>query len=173
MNINVLIFFIAILLGSIFFLFKPLKIQQSKNVKEIAQIEMNNYTMYEFDTQKLVNLAIGKKALRYKDRDVLSHFVFNDNSNDALVSLSANYGVYKNDTIDLKGQVLYTKSDGIEFRSEHVFYDRKKAYAKSDLPYTAFMGKNWIKGRSLYYDLKKDKIRSKDIYAVYHIQKRN
>ena len=171
MNINTLILVIGVLLGSIFVFFKPLSIKQPSN-KEIAQVELHNFTMYEFDTEKLVDIATGKKALRYIDRDLLFDFVYNDNTNGALVSISANRGKYKNDTIDLKGQVLYTKSDGIEFKSEHVFYNRKKGYAKSDVPYVATMGKNRVRGKTLYYDLKKDLIRSKDIYAIYNIQNR-
>ena len=171
MNINTLILGIAALLGSIFFFFKPLAIKQSPN-KEIAQLELHNFMMYEFDTDKLVDIATGQKALRYKDRDLLYDFVFSDNSNNALVSLSADMGRYKNDTIDLHGHVLYTKSDDIEFKSEHVFYDRKKAYAKSDVPFSASMGKNRVVGKTLYYDLKRDRIKSKDIYAIYNIQNR-
>lgn len=171
MNINTLILAIGVLLGSIFVFFKPLSIAQPPK-KEIAQLELHDFTMYEFDTNKLVDIATGKKALRYKNRDLLFDFVFNDNSNADLVSLSANRGKYKNDTIDLKGQVLYTKSDGIEFRSEHVFYNRKKGYARSDVPYIGTMGKSRVHGRTLFYDLKKDLIESKDIYAIYNIPDR-
>ncbi len=171
MNINTLILVIGVLLGSIFVFFKPLSIKQPSK-KEIAQLELRDFTMYEFDTKKLVDIATGEKALRYKEKDLLYDFVFNDNTDDGLVSLSANKGKYQYDTIDLKGEVLYTKSDGVEFRSEHVFYNRKKGYAKSDVPYVAYMGKNSVKGRTLYYDLKKDLIRSKNIFAIYNIQNR-
>ena len=171
MNINTLILLIGMLLGGIFFFFKPLAIKQNHNA-EIAQLELHNFMMYEFDRQKLVDIATGEKALRYKDRDLLYNFVFNDNSNNTLVSLSADKGRYQNDTIDLHGHVLYTKSDDIEFKSEHVFYDRKHAFAKSDVPFTASMGKNRVEGKTLYYDLKRDRIKSKDIYAVYTLQNR-
>lgn len=169
MNINTLILGIGILLGSIFFFFKPLAIKQSQK-REIAQLELHNFMMYEFDREKLVDIATGEKALRYTNRDILYNFVFNDNSNDTLVSLSADKGRYRNDTLELQGNVLYTKSDNFEFKSEHVFYDRKRAYAKSDAPFTASMGQNRVKGKSLYYDLKKDRIKAKNINAIYKIQ---
>lgn len=171
MNINTLILLIGTLLGSIFFFFKPLAIKQNNNA-EVAQLELHNFMMYEFDRRKLVDIATGEKALRYRDRDLLYNFVFNDNSNNAIVSLSADEGKYKNDTIDLRGHVLYTKSDDIEFKSEHVFYDRKHAFAKSDVPFRAVMGNSRVEGKTLYYDLKRDRIKSKDIYAVYSIQNR-
>ena len=171
MNINMLILLIGVLLGSIFFFFKPLVIKQNGNA-EVAQLELHGFMMYEFDRQKLVDIATGEKALRYKDRDLLYNFVLSDNSNNALVSLSADMGRYKNDTVDLYGHVLYTKNDDIEFRSEHIFYDRKEAFARSDVPFSASMGSSKVEGKSLYYDLKRDRIKSKDIYAIYTLQNR-
>lgn len=164
---------IAALLGSIFLFFKPLKIEQNTSKREIPLFEIEIFTMYEFDTQKLMDISTGKRGLRYKNRYVLYDFIFNDNLDEEVASIRANKGVYKFGTVTLTGDVLYTKSDGSEFQSQKVFYDRNKGYLRSDVPYVAMLGKNRVTGSYLYYDINKELLKSKNVNALYYIQNRN
>ena len=174
MNINALILLIAILLSSIFAFFKPLKISGAtdKN-KDIPVFEIRNFILYELDRQKLVDVSNGESAIRYKNRYVLNNFVFTDNSQENLVNLSANIGIYKNDTILLKKNVLYTKSDGLEFKSQKVFYNRKKGYIKSDVPFVATLNNDIIVGDKLYYDIKKEKLKAKNVKAKFQLKQQD
>lgn len=172
MNINALLLLIAAGLGAIYFFFQPITIKRVEQKKEMPSIELKEFTLYEFDTTKLVDLASGSKALRYENRYELYDFVFNDNTDSMLVTLSADFGEYKNDIITLSGHVLYTTSDDMEFKTEHVLYDRYKGFAKTTLPYEARMGQNRVTGNYLYYDIKNDIIKSKEVDAIYKIKSR-
>ncbi len=172
MNINLLISLIAVLLGSIYIFFKPLDIRQVKHTKDIPVLEIQTFTMYELDRRKLVDISSGERAIRYKDRYELFDFIFTDNSNKEIVSISAKKGLYKNDTLTLNGDVFYTKSDGLDFKSQKVFYDRKKGFVRSDTPYVAHLGKSVVHGSYLYYDMNKELLKSKDVDALYYLTNR-
>ena len=169
MNINLFFLFLGLLLSSFFLFFKPLKIDQKAFKKEIPLFEIHNFTMYEVDTQKLIDISIGEKGLRYKNRYVLYNFIYNDNLNENAATIRANKGVYKANIVTLTGDVLYTKTDGSEFQSQKVVYNRGKGYLKSEVPYTAFFGKNRVSGSYLFYDIKKDILKSKDVDALYYL----
>lgn len=169
MNINTLILAISLVLGAIYIFFKPFYIAQN-NDRTTPQIELNDYLLFEFDTQHLAAIAFGKKAQRFTDRDVLYDFVFNNNVKGKISTLTADKGVQKEAIIDLFGEVLYADTDIIEFESEHAVYDKNREYAISDVPYTGYMGKSSVQGRWLSYDLKKDFIKSKNIYVIYNIK---
>ncbi len=171
MNINTLIALLAVGLGSIYVFFSPLKIEQTKHSRDIPLLELHKFTMYEFDTKKLVDISNGEKAIRYKDRYMLYDFIFTDNSNADIVAISAKKGLYKNETLLLEDDVLYTKSDGLEFKSQKVFYNRSKGYVQSKVPYVAMLGENIVIGNYLFYDINKKLIRSKHVEALYHLTK--
>ncbi len=168
MNINTLLLFVTMVLGAIYLFFKPFYIQQN-DAQTIPQIELQNYLLFEFDTQKLVTITYGKKAQLFADKNVLYDFVFNNNLHGKISTLTADRGVQKEEIIDLDGKVLYADSDTVEFESEHVVYNRNKKYALSDVPYRGYMGKSYIQGKWLSYDIQKKLIKSKNIYAVYDI----
>ncbi len=169
MNINLLILSLFAILGGIFLLFKPLSISTAQNDKEIPLLEMRDFTLYEFDTNKLVDFSTGKKALKFADRHELYDFSYNDNANGKIVSINAHKGIDKDNTITLEKDVRYMTSEGVEFKTQKAFYDRKKEFARCDTPYVATMQQNVVYGDTLYYDLKHDKLRSTNVRATYHL----
>lgn len=169
MNINHLITFIALLLGGVYVFFNPLAIATDSKNKQRPLIELQNYTMYEFDTTKLADFSIGKKALRYKEKYVLFDFIYNENLGKKIVSLSAHKGTYKNDTVRLNKNVRYVSSEGVEFTTEKALYDRKKEYARCDTPFTAKLNDNIVTGSTLYYDIRHEKFKSKNVRVLYSI----
>ena len=167
MNINILIFIIGVALGSIYLFFKPLDIKQVDTKKDIPLFEVNDFTMYDISKEKVVDISTGKKAFRYKDRYKLNDFALTDNSNEYLVAISANEGLYKNEIITLEGDVVYSQSDGLEFKSQKVFYNRKKGYLETKVPYIATQGESRVVGSYLYHDINKKITKSKNVDAIY------
>ncbi len=168
MNINTLMLLVAIVLGSIYVFFKPFVIEQASQTK-VPQIELYDYLLFEFDTQKLATIAYGKKAQVYSSRNILYDFVFNNNEKEKISVLTADRGIQKKDTINLKGKVLYADTDMIDFESEHAFYNKRKKYVLADVPYTAHMNENRVKGTLLYYDIANKRIKSKNVDAIYKL----
>jgi len=171
MNINLLIALIALLLGSIYVLFKPLHITDIPQGRDIPILEIRDFTMYELTPQKLIDISSGKRAVRYKERYELFDFIFTDNSNKEILSISAERGLYKADTLTLHGDVLYTRSDGLDFTTQQLFYNRKKGTLLSSVPYTAHLGKSVLHGSYLFYDINKKFLRSKNVDALYYLTK--
>ena len=171
MNINLLIALLALGLSGIYIFFKPQAINMVKQDTEIPLMELHNFTLFEFDTNKLVNFSSGEKAYSYKQRYVLYNFIYNEKTpSQKIVSVTANKGVYQNDTAMLEKNVFYATTDGIEFESQKVFYDKKGGYAKSLTPYKATMQESTAVGERLYYDLKNEKLNSSNVLVNYYLK---
>jgi len=168
MNIN--IFFISIFAGllSIYFFFKPIKIEEQVFV-DIPLFEMNKFTLYELDESGLTTLMIGKNTTRYSDRYVVSDINFTDDSKEYLVNIVANNGIYKNKILKLKDHIYFSREDGLTFQTEQAEYDQNSNIIKTDGKYLSSMGNSTLSGDSLvYYGLEK-KIKSKNIFAIYQL----
>ncbi len=170
MNINLLIALIALFLLFIYTFFKPLKIETQNSQKEIPQFEVYHYTLYELDRKQLVDITNGEQAQKFKNRYLFKNFVFLENLDETYATLSAKNGIYKNETLLLTTNVHYTRSDGLDFKSQKLFYNRKKGYVQCDTSYEAFYGKNRLYGDSFFYNINKEMIQSKNIKAYYTLE---
>ncbi|MCD6258768.1 MAG: LPS export ABC transporter periplasmic protein LptC [Helicobacteraceae bacterium] len=169
MNINFI--FIAISLGllMIFFLFKPMEIKQD-DYGEVALFEIQDFTLYELNSLGLNTFMKGNEGTRYGNRYEVKKINYTDNSEKYLANMVANEGIYKNEIVDLKGDVVYTREDGFTFKTQNASYNKKTtvAYAKTD--YISYRGKDQISGTWLKYNNKEAKADSKNVIAIYQIQ---
>jgi hypothetical protein len=172
MSINTLIFAIFSVLASIYVLFEPMEVDQSISKGETPLLELEYFTMYEFDDKSLLDVLSGEKGFRYKDRYILINFIYTDKVDAEVVTLSAEKGLYKNDILTLTKNVHYARSDGFEFESQSAIYDRKGEYVISEVPYTATQWDDVVIGDYLFYDLKKEWAYSTNVKATYHIQEK-
>jgi len=155
----------------IFIFFKPLDIKQ-QIFGDVAQLKMNEFTMYELNKNALETLVTGSKALRYKDRYVFNEVDFTDNSQKFISNIQANKGVYKDNILNLSKNVSFVREDGLEFKSNTLVYNTKSAIAYTNDNYTAFMGENSMRGTSLKYFSAKKKITSKNVVVNYQIEEK-
>jgi len=168
MNINIL--FSAILVGllAIFFLFKPLDLQQ-KVFTDVPLFELNQFTLHELDQLGLVTLMNGDNALKYKNRYEVVGVNYTDNSRDYIANMKANHGVYKDHIMSLEGDIVYLREDGINFETQELIYNKKTDIVVSKTPYTAFRGENVVTGESLKYNNLLDQIESSKVTVKYKI----
>jgi len=150
---------------------QPLKIKQQKFI-DVPLLDMNTFVMYELNSTGLSTLMSGDKALRYKDRYVVNKIDFTDSSRKFISNLKADLGIYKDNVIDLKGNVTLLREDGLSLNSELITYNRKSLIAKTDKKYTALMEENKMQGDSIIYDIKNKKIKSKNVTIIYDLQER-
>ena len=152
----------------IFVLFKPLQIKEQK-VAEVPLLDMNEFVMYELDTKGLHTLMAGKKALRYTNRYVVDYVDFTDNSKEFIANMKANKGLYKNNIVDLKGDVFYVREDGLSFESPTMKYNTTTSVATTNDKYVAYREANSMRGTTLEYNSQLQQMKSKKVTMKYKI----
>lgn len=153
----------------IFFLFKPLNIKE-QNFTDVPLFEISSFTLLEFSEQGLITLMKGSGAVRYSNNYVVSNVDFTDNSKEYRANMKAKNGLYKDEIIDLEGDVVYTREDGLTFESQTANYNKKTTVAHTKSNYVSYLGKNKATGSSLTYNNLSKKIESNTIVANYQIK---
>ena len=172
-SININIFFLAIIaaLLMILLLFKPLKIKEQEFI-DIPLLEMSKFIMYELNAKGLQTFMAGSKSLRYKDRYVVSEIDFTDNSKQFISNMKADSGIYKNDVMDLKGNIIYIREDGLEIKSKSLQYNTKSSVAKTDDTFVLYMKESSMNGSSIVYNSLNKTLESKNVTITYNLQER-
>jgi len=157
----------------IFIGFKPLDIKEQKFV-DVPLFQLESFTLHELNKEGLVTLMKGSKATRYKDRYNVENIDYTDNSKIFIANMRADNGLYrdKEDIIDLKGNVLYNREDGLIFESDEATYNKKSAIAKTNKDYIIYRDDNRVIGTSLIYDNRLNRVKSKNVVAKYQLKER-
>jgi LPS export ABC transporter protein LptC len=171
--VNINIFFLLIVSGlmMIFFLFKPLDIKE-QNFKDVPLFDMSTFTLFEFNNKGLATLMQGTYAVRYSNRYKVSNIDYTDNSQEYIANIKADNGVYKGNIIDLSGNVVYLREDGLTFKSQEASYNKSTTVVQTNSDYVAYMGENRAVGTSLRYNNTTKKMESKNIIAHYQLKER-
>lgn len=156
---------------SIFFLFEPQKTEQ-KEFGEVPLLHIKRFTMYEFDPNSLKTLMYGSEAFRYSDRYTIDNIDHSDNSKLHISNLKAKYGLYKDNTLHLDGNVTFVRDDGLKYQTQSALYYKDKSLFVTDTNYKLTQAENSLRGSSLDYNNITGKIHSKNIEAIYYIKER-
>ncbi|MBU4110355.1 LPS export ABC transporter periplasmic protein LptC, partial [bacterium] len=106
MNINFFFVIISIALMMIFTLFKPLNIK-TQNFEETPLLEVSSFTLHELNTLGITTIMKGNNALRYEDRYLVENIDYTDNSKKYKANMVADKGVYKDNIVNLSGNIIY------------------------------------------------------------------
>ena len=166
MNINLFFILIIALLSSIYLFFKPLALTQREFV-EIPLVELNNFTLYELDNNDLKILLSAKVAKRYSDRYEIKNINYTDNKDKYLVNIQADSAIYKDDYIDLDGNIIFNREDGLMFKTQKAQYSRKDDLVTTDGLFSANIDDGNMTGYNLKYNNKLNIVESKNIEMVY------
>ncbi len=168
MNINFFFIFIFLGLNSIYFFFKPIKVEQQDFI-DIPLFEMKQFTLYELNNRGLTTLMSGTSSIRYSDRYKVLNINFTNNSKEYIANMTAGSGVYNEDRLELKDNIVFSREDGLTFQTDSAIYNKKTDVIKTQGKYRASIGKNIVTADSLiYFNLKKE-IESKNIVIVYQL----
>ncbi len=159
----------ALLLG-IYVFFKPLHVRIDAPA-ELAQLELQDFTVHEVDPQGVRTILGGKKAYRYEDRYEVDDINLTDRSQGIRQSMYADHGVYRDGIITLSGGVRLLRADGSRFMTDRAVYDRNAATVTAPDAFVFFREGDRIRGRNLYYNLKSGDIRAEAVDGVYRIEK--
>ena len=153
----------------IFFLFKPMNIKEQK-FTDVPLFELGAFTMYELNTHGLETLMIGTNGTRYSNRYTVDDIDYTDNSKEYVANMKADFGVYKDDIINLDGNVLYSREDGLVFETQKVIYNKKTSIAYVNQDYVSYKDTNRVVGTSLEYNNLLNQSKSTDVVANYTMQ---
>jgi len=169
MNINLFFLFISSILLMILFLFEPMDIKKQEH-KDVPMFNIASFTIYELDTKGLNTFISGSKATRYTDRYTIKDMDYTDNSQTYLANMKSNYGVFKDDIVDLIGDVVYFREDGLTFETKKATYNKKTTIAKSKSNFVLYQNKNKVTGTNLVYNNTSNLVSAKNIKIKYQLQ---
>jgi LPS export ABC transporter protein LptC len=155
----------------IFIFFKPLDTKKQEFV-DIPLLDIDKFTLYEFDTNTLQTVMIGKRALRYSDRYTVTNIDFTDHSKDFISNMKADEGLYKGDVVDLKGNVVYYREDGMAFEAPTLLYNTKTAIATTDDDFIAYQDDSTMHGHTLIYNANITKMISSNVLINYKLKEK-
>lgn len=155
----------------IFVFFKPLDIKE-QNFKDVPLFDMTSFTLFEFNNKGLSTLMQGTSAVRYSNRYKVFNIDYTDNSQEYIANIKADKGLYKGNVIDLNGNVVYVREDGLTFKSQEASYNKITTIVQTNSDYIAYMGKNRAVGTFLRYNNSSKKMESKNVIAHYQLKER-
>ncbi|MBU0720591.1 LPS export ABC transporter periplasmic protein LptC [bacterium] len=169
MNINIFFVIIASGLLMIFFLFKPLDIKQQKFI-DVPLFQLDSFNLHELNQKGLSTLMSGTNATRYSDRYTVKDIDYTDNSRTYIANMKASDGIYKNEIVEISGNVVYTREDGLTFQTQSAVYNKKTKIAYTDKDYVSYRNDDRVEGTSLKYNNLLGKAYSTNVVAVYQLQ---
>ena len=169
MNINIFFSIVSVVLLLILFAFKPLDIKQQE-FTDVPLFSITSFTMHELSQEGLITLMSGTKAVRYENRYTVDNMDYTDNSKEYIANMKSNTGVYKDEIVDLDGDVVYFREDGLTFETQHAIYNKKTTIARADGKYVLYRAKNVVTGNKLQYNNSLEKVSSKDVIAKYQLK---
>jgi LPS export ABC transporter protein LptC len=169
MNINFFLVLIFSGLGLIYVLFKPMDLKQQE-FKDVPLFKINDFTLYELNTKELFTLMKGSQAIRYADRYDVNTINYTDSSKDYIANMLANNGIYKNEIVTLKGDVVYTREDGLTFETQTLLYNKSKATAYAENAFVAYKDQDRVTGTTLQYNNIKNSASAKHVKALYNLE---
>lgn len=169
MSIN--LFFIVILgfLLGIFSYFSP-KYSPAGEIKEIPQIELDGFVLYEISKRGIDHVLEGKEGKKFENRYTVTSAKFSDNTKRMLQSVSAKEVEYKEDRIDLKHNVHYAREDGLEFHSHEGTYDTKKSMIQTAGSFVFTQQAHRIDGDRLKYNTELDTVSADHVQIRYQLK---
>lgn len=126
--------------------------------------------MYELDTHGLKTMMLGLEAFRYQDRYTIDDIDHTDHSKTHISNLKADFGIYKDDVLDLDGNVSLVRDDGLSYETQKALYYKKEGLLVVDTDYKLSQGDNVLRGSYIDHNNLTGKIHSKNIYAKYIIK---
>lgn len=156
----------------IYILFEPLAIKEREH-EDVPIFQIKNFVMYELNSVGLKTLMTGEQTFKYDDRYVVDIIDFTDRSKDYISNMKADKGLYKEQIVNLSGNIAYIREDGLAFKSETMTYNTDTAVAKTDSSYIANKNSSTMTGTSLEYSSTLNTLKSQNVVIKYQLTEDN
>ncbi|MEA3522489.1 MAG: LPS export ABC transporter periplasmic protein LptC [Campylobacterota bacterium] len=171
MNINLFFIIVIALLLSVFIFFKPLEVNLPDH-KEIAQLELKNFEIYEVNQEGVKSILEGERGERYENRYEVIDATFKDASKEKIEVMHADYGRYQNDKIYLKENVIYAQDNGITFQSDEAMYDINASLITTQRTFIMTSKENYFKGQKLKFNTKENIMFANTVSGSYNLEQK-
>lgn len=169
MGITAFFSLILSVLVFVFVFFEPKQVISSdKKVGPI--IELSDFFVYKVTDKGLMNFFSGVFAFQYSERYEVYSLSFADNDKEKLQYLASDFGVYKNDIVNLLGNVTYNNSDGLSIYSSEAVFDKNASTVYVPNRFKAQQDENTLTGKSMVYFHNELRTEIEDIHIVYHLE---
>ena len=163
-------FFILVISGliGIYLFFNPMTIAKQEE-KEVAQLDLVGFTIYELDQNRLISTMSGSEGKRFQYRYEINDVNYTDKKFEFTQNMVADFAVYRNDKIFLDKNVRYKREDGLMFTSDEAKYNTKNSVATTKGRFSIEQNGDWVTGEQLRYNSKKERIKAKNVKGDYNL----
>ena len=169
MNINLFFSLLFLSLAMIFILFKPLNLKEQSFV-DVPVFELKFFTLHELNIFGLTTLMSGDSSIKFEDRQLVTNIEYTDNSREYIANMKADEGIYKENIVELTGNIVYLREDGLSFKTQKSIYDKQTEIIHTDTKFTSTRNNNVINGSSLKYNNNSQKIEAKNVTIKYKLK---
>ena len=169
MSINLFFVLILGLLVGMFAYFKPAYTSYGTG-EEIPAIELQTFTLYEISRQGIDHVLTGEDGKMFDDRYEISSAIFSDNTKKLAQTVKAQKAVYRNDVVDLSGNVRYERADGLRFFSKEGKYDTNLSVVSTKGAFEIIQNRHRVEGTKLYYNTARDTVSADSVSGVYQLK---
>jgi len=176
MVIRIFVFFLFSL--SIIGYFIPVEKRFNENIdKDKPLLIFVDSTMYTLDTKSMNRIVFAKKAIRYKNRDVMHDGSLMlksvDKENKEITdTLLSDLIIKRADEFKFINDVKFTRNDYIALNTNELLYNAKTKIATNTLPFNGKYFNNYIEGENIYLDLNKYYMKSLKTHFEIDVEKK-
>ncbi|ANV97497.1 hypothetical protein BBW65_01115 [Helicobacter enhydrae] len=163
--ISVYLFFVGVLVFSVFFVLKPpaKKSKTQLHRGDVAMIEIRQFTLFLVENKRLEMIIRGEKAMRFNDYDQFEDFfiahypqdtmkIKKIGSADGAEYFYVNRGVKRGSIYEFYDGMDYRQEGGYSFNTNRGNYDSKNRLFVGEGPFELRNKDGVFTGSNLYYD---------------------
>lgn len=168
--------FILFCLGLISY-FIPIDSNNKKDLEEdMALLTFNDSTMYTLTPTSMNRIIYSKKAIRYKDRDVMIEGALtlkgkDANNKEITDVLYSDIIIKREENFNFLGNVRYKRDDAITLNTDELIYNSLTKIATNTMPFDGLYFNNYIKGENIYLDMNKYYMKANNTHFEVEVQK--
>ncbi|MDP2850699.1 MAG: LPS export ABC transporter periplasmic protein LptC [Sulfuricurvum sp.] len=169
MSINLFFVLIVGFLMGMYVYFTPDN-SLTQDMGEIPKIELSNFTLYEISHKGIDHILSGDEGKKFDEYYVITSAKFSDNTKNLFQSIRSDDAEYRNDIIQLDGNVHYVREDGLEFRSHEGSYNTQKSLVQTQGSFVITQNANRVEGTRLLYNTELDTVSANQVRGSYQLK---
>jgi len=163
--------FFILMLGfslSLFVFLRPEQLAKPSG-EVVAQLEIEDFTLYKIDKNGVTSVVSGSEAKQYVSHYEVQNAHYIENKNKLGEHLYADHARFEKDIAYLNDNVRYFREDGLSFESDKAIYNTKKELLYVPENFVLTQNENVVYGKELHYNSKTGKMQAEKIDANYYI----
>lgn len=136
----------------------------------LPEIELENYNIYDIDNGGVKQTLFAKEGRHYADHEEFTYPTAVIVKEDVWNKISANKGVYADDTLSLSGDVLFDDTLGRNLKTDSAEYNRKSGILSGENGFQAAAAEGKASGKRFVADIEKRTIEAWDVRLVINVK---